>query len=277
MTTSRNETLFSVVVKILRPLVRILLRNGVPYGTFADLAKHIYVDLATKEFGISGRKQSVSRVSIITGLSRKEVSRVQEIPDPKDTEASERYNRAARVISGWARDSRFSGKTGQPADLPLEGSGATFAELVRAFSGDVPSRAILDELLRVGAVESLADGRVRLLTHAYVPRTEEAGKLDILGTDVRDLIRTIDHNLSADTGKTFFQRKVSYDNLPKEILSEFQHLANPRAQGLLEELDRWLSRHDRDTNPSVSGTGKIRAGLGIYYFEEESSEEGEKS
>jgi len=143
-----------------------LLRKGVSYGTFADLAKWIYVDVAGKEFGIKERKLSTSRVSVVTGLSRKEVMRVRQLPRPDDRESTERYNRAARVIAAWRRERDFQSADGKPAVLPMAGSGATFSELVKCFSSDVPARAILDELMRVGAVERLEGGKISLLTRA---------------------------------------------------------------------------------------------------------------
>lgn len=267
------KPLSAAVLRLFRPLVRVLLRNGVSYRTFADFAKWVYVDVATKEFGIEGRKQSTSRVSVITGLSRKEVKRVRELPRPDDTASVERYNRAARVIAAWRRESNFQDAEGNAAPLLLEGTGATFSELVKRFSGDVPVRAILDELIRIGAVERLEDGRVGLLVRAYVPESSEADKLHILGTDVGYLISTIDHNLQADPMGPLFQRKVAYDNLPDEALPEFRELSAKRAQALLEKLDRWLAQRDRDVTPTVRGTGRNRAGLGIYYFEEPYEEE----
>lgn len=273
MSPSTRSSLFASVLRLLRPLVRILLRNGIPYGTFADLAKSVYVDVATQEFGIPSKKQSASRVSIITGLTRKEVSRVRNLSLTETTEESDRYHRAARVIGGWVRDDRFHSDGGEPADLFLEGEEASFGGLVKAFSGDIPSRSVLDELLRVGAIERLPDGRIRLLARAYVPQGDEAAKLDILGTDVKDLIQTIDHNLQRDRGTPLFQRKVSYDNLPLEVLPEFRALTHARAQGLLEEFDRWLSSRDRDVHAAVSGTGRHRAGVGIFYFEEAITDE----
>lgn len=262
------KPLSAAVLRLFRPLVRILLRNGVSYRTFADFAKWVYVDVATKEFGIEGRKQSISRVSVITGLSRKEVKRVGQLPRPDDSASVERYNRAARIIAAWRREDNFLDAEGNPASLPMEGTGATFSELVKRFSGDVPARAILDELIRVGAVERLEDGRVCLLTRAYVPASSDADKLHILGTDVRHLIKTIEHNLQPDPIGPFFQRKVAYDNLPDEVLPEFRQLSVKRAQTLLEKLDRWLAQRDRDVTPTVKGAGRNRAGLGIYYFEE---------
>jgi hypothetical protein len=265
--------LSSAVTRLLKPLVRVLLRNGVSYSTFADLAKWVYVDVATKEFAIAGRKQTTSRVSVISGLSRKEVKRLQELPKPTDTTSYERYNRAARVIAAWRRESNFLDTEGNPASLPLDGNGPTFSELVKRFSGDMPVRAILDELLRVGAVERQKDGKVRLVVRAYVPKASEVDKLHILGTDVRHLITTIDRNLKADPIGPLFQRKVSYDNLPDEVLPEFRALSADKAQALLEWLDQWLAQRDRDVSPAMEGSGRNRAGLGIYYFEEPFAEE----
>jgi hypothetical protein len=273
MGTTINQALSAAILRILRPLVRMLLRKGVSYGTFADLAKWVYVDVARQEFGINRRKQSTSRVSILTGLSRKEVTRVQRLPRPDDQESAERYNRAARVIAAWRREADFLDAEGQPAVLSVSGKGTSFSELVHRFSGDVPVRAIRDELIQSGAVEKLKDGRIRLRDRAYIPKTSETDKVHILGTDVSYLISTIDHNLQPDVPQPFFQRKVAYDNLPHEILWKFRKLTGRTAQVFLEKIDRWLARHDRDMNPDIAGTGRNKAGIGIYYFEEPSPEE----
>ncbi|UCG12209.1 MAG: hypothetical protein JSU72_17170 [Deltaproteobacteria bacterium] len=275
MNTNRSQAISAAVLRLLRPLVHVLLRNGMPFGAFADLVKRVYVDVALEEFVVPGRKQTISRVSILTGLSRKEVLRVTRLPAPDDQEAMQRYNRAARVLTAWVREREFHDRGGRPAALPLEGEEKSFAALVKRFAGDVPVRAILDELTRVGAVERLKDGRIRLRARAYVPAMGETDKLGILGTDVSDLISTIDHNLHSTPDEAFFQRKVSYDNLPAEVLPEFRSRSGKSAQGLLERLDRWLSERDRDVNPAVKGTGRKRAGIGIFYFEEDYSEEDE--
>ncbi len=267
MTT--ENAIHAAILRLLRPLVRLLLRNGIPYGTFADLAKRVYIEVAHEEFAIPGRKQTHSRVSVLTGLSRKEVLRVTRLPRPDDSATAERYNRAARVISGWVRDHRYQGKDGNPARLPMEGDGATFTELVKAHSGDVPARAILDELLRVGAAERDENGNVRLLSRAYVPATGDVEKIGILGADVSALIATIDHNLRAPRGDAFFQRKTMYDNLPEEAVDRLRAEIAEHAGEFLERADRRLAEHDRDANPSVAGTGRRHAGLGIYWFEEE--------
>jgi len=273
METKIVKAASAAVTTLLRPLVRLLLRNGIPYRTFSDIAKRVYVDVAMEEFGIPGRKQSKSRVSILTGLSRKEVLRVRRLPAPDDLGAVARYNRAARVIAGWVRDPRFNRESGQPIDLPFDGDAVCFRELVKCYSGDAPARAVLDELLRVGTVERTQDGKIRLLERSFTPQTGEIEKIGILGVDTSDLIATIDHNIQK-TDDLFFQRKVCYDNLPSETLPGFRGIAADRAQGLLEYLDRWLSERDRDFHPEVAGTGRMRAGVGIYYFQEDRGEGG---
>lgn len=261
-----SQALSAAVTTLLRPLVRLLLRNGISFGNFSDLAKRVFVDVATEEFGIPGRKQSKSRVSIITGLSRKEVLRVKRFPAPDDSGASHRYNRASRVVSGWVRDRSFADGQGNPADLPFDEGEQSFTRLVRLYSGDSPPRALLDELQRVGVVTRTPEGNIRLVERSYIPKEGEVDKIGILGTDVSDLISTIDHNI-LHPGSAYYQRKVCYDNLPAEALPELKTLAKGRSQELLESLDRWLSGRDRDVHPEVAGTGRKRAGIGIYYFE----------
>jgi hypothetical protein len=268
MATNSQTVLQAAVVRLLTPLVRLLLRHGVSLGAFVDLAKRVYVELALNEFGIPGRKASVSRAAIITGMTRKEVTRVANLPPVSDASVQDRYNRAVRVIGGWVRDAAFHDAQGRPAPLPMEGEGASFTTLVRQHSGDVPARAMRDELLRVGAVEQDREGRLVLASAAYVPAHTDADKLGILGIDVADLVTTIDHNLTHPPDASRLQLKVSYDNLPREPLATFRGEAAAEAFKLLQRFDRQLSALDRDANPEVQGTGRMRAGIGIYYFEE---------
>ncbi len=269
MHSKLHQVLNAAVLRILRPLVRILLQHGIPFGVFADIAKRVYVEVADSEFPIPGRKQTKSRVSVLTGLSRKEVLRVKRLPSLDDANAAARYHRAARTISGWLRDKDFTDRKGQPAVLPLDSGKSSFTELVKRYSGDIPVRAVLDEMERVGAVERHENGGIRLVQRAYVPSGSEEAKINILGSDVADLIQTIEHNLAATAEQAFFQRKVSYDHLPAEVLPEFQRLAGQHAQSLLEELNDWLATRDREGSPLQPGEQRKRAGLEIHYFEDD--------
>lgn len=273
-TDTRQKALFTAIFKLLKPLARLLLRNGVPYGVFTDIAKRAYVNVAMNEFGVDGRKQTDSRVATITGLTRKDVRKIKELgDDPRDEATIEKYNRAARVVYGWVHDPFYADTAGQSAVLPFDGNGPTFSGLVRAHSGDMPARAILDELLRVGVVERLADGRLRLLSRAYIPKSGETEKLRILGTDVAGLVATIDRNIHLKELEPFFQRKVFYDNLPHEAIPKLRAMLAERGQSLLEGMDQWMSQQDRDVNPKAGGTGRKAAGIGVYYFEDNEFEE----
>ena len=264
-----KNALLAATLKLLRPLVRILLRNGIPFRAFADIAKWVYVDVASNQFQIRGKKQTDSRISIITGLSRKEVRRIKQLERFSDKEAISRYNRAARVVTGWIRDNRFKDSSGQPKDIPFDQGEVSFSELVKKYSGDVPPRAILDELMDVSAIKMLKNGNIRLLTQAYLPTGDAETTLGILGTDVAHLIDTIDHNIFSPEKERYFQRKVAYDNVPGNSADRFRKLSADKAQQLLVELDRWLAAHDRDATPSVEGSGRKKVGLGIYYIEED--------
>ena len=268
MDSAITDTLNNAILKLLRPLVQILLRHGISYQVFADLVRWVYVNVAFKEFGIPRRKQTKSRVSIITGLSRKEVQRLRDLDIPIDEDTTARYNRATRVMGGWIRDPLFLGGDNNPLDLPLEGA-FSFSVLVKKYSGDMPVRAVLDELLNVGAVMLKADGTIKLMTRAYLPTADKKAKLDILGADVADLLATISHNLGPNNISPFYQRKVSYDNIPDEVLEQFKRLSSEESQTLLEKMNKWLAIRDRDVNPVVQGSGRKRVGLGIYYFEED--------
>ena len=268
MPRRHSQPLVAALTVLLRPLVRILLRHGIPCDVLSAVARQVYVRVAAEEFALPGKKQTTSRISILTGLTRKEVRRIMTTAEVEDPETTDRYNRAARVITGWIRDKEFHDKAGEPLSLPVEGENASFGALVRYYSGDMPVRAMLDELVRVGAVRKTRDGRIRLQARFYVPEQSEADKLHILGTDTADLIATIAHNLTPKAVPRF-QRKVMYDNVPVEAIQEFQRLSANRAQLFLEGIDSWLSQQDRDINPAAHGTGRKRVGIGVYYFEDD--------
>lgn len=271
MADNLKKYLTKGVVKLLRPLVRILLRYGISFGEFAEMARWVFVDIAKKDFSIPGRKQTISRISVITGLNRKDVTRLTKTDIYAETSATPVINRAGRVIGGWVQDDNFHDSKGGPAVLTLEGGTDSFAELVKRYSGDMPVRAVLDELLRIEAVKKTEDNTVSLLTRAYIPKNLDAGKISILGTDAADLMSTIDHNL-VEQEQPFFQRKVVYDNIPSEAVTGFREISAAEGQLLLEKLDALLTGQDRDRNPSIAGSGRKRLGVGIYYFEEDISE-----
>jgi hypothetical protein len=269
-----QETFTKVLLRILKPLARIALQHSISYGPFSEVVKQAFVQAAYEDFSIKNRKQTISRVAVLTGLTRKVVKRLKEGTEAPGHQLARRYNRAARVIAGWRRDPAFLTRRGEPADLPFAGGDeeVSFSMLAKYYSGDIHPRTILDELLRIETVTKLADGRIRLRDKIYLPHGDKEMKLNILGTDVAYLINTIGHNLEAEPPDAFVQRKVLYDNLPAENLAAVRQHVGLNAQKLTDHLDKYLSGLDRDTNPDVDGSGRYTAGVGIYYFEEMTDE-----
>ena len=249
--------------------MRLLLRHGVSHAEFCDWAKEAYVDQAATHFGIDGKKPTVSRISIVTGINRKEVKRISELPSAVNTGVS-KHNRAIRVVTGWLQDAAFCDSRNRPRVLMYGDPDDTFNQLVKRYGGDVPARAMLDELVRVGTV-SLTDGRVKLLQKGYVPQHSESALLDVFATSATDLLTTLEHNLN-HTDKRRLQMSVAYDNVTADGVKQFKALSSAQAMDLLRSLDKELGQHDKDTHPSLPDEGGHRVGLGIYFIEDMTTE-----
>lgn len=283
MKNSSTPPLHRALSRILRPLARLLLRNGIGYGEFSEWVKQAFVESALQDFGDSQRKATDSRAAVLTGLTRKEVKRLREqaasqhdAPVPASA-----TSRAARVVSGWVQDREFQDSEGAPAMLTFDGANS-FSELVRRYSGDMTPRAVLDELVRVGVVET--GDRLVLRKRAYIPTGDDNAMLDIFGEDVGDLIATIDHNLVQGPERApFYQRTLSYDNIPPEVMEKWRRYAARHSQRLLETLDEWLAPYDQDVAGKAGGAGdagesdRVRTGVSIFYFEDpiQSPEDGD--
>lgn len=256
-----TERVLAAIGRILRPVVRILIRNGVPSDALTQLVRKTFVDVAASDFRLNGKRQTVSRISVITGLHRKEVARLRVIDGVGVGAAGAARNRAASVLTAWLRDPDFIDRKGDPLDLVFAGTNS-FSELVRRYSGDMKPRAMADELLASGAIEQV-NGKLRLSARGYIPGTDVDDLIAMLGTDAAQFIETIDHNLTSPAKR--YQRKVEYENVPAEHAAEFRALSARLAQQLLEELDRWLASRDADPE---SGKPTMTLGLGIFQIEE---------
>ena len=224
-----------------------------------ELVRQTYVDVAESEFEIDGKRQTTARISVITGLNRKEVSRLRG-QEPLSGNEHKRWNRAAVVLGAWLRDEAFLDKKGDPLDLALEKDTPSFAELVKKHSGDMQPLAIADELLRVGAIEKV-DGKLRMTTRGYVPGEDPESLIDILGLDTAELVESIDHNMQSDD--KLMQLKVLSDNVPIEYVDEFNAYSRRLSRPVLEELNRWLAERDRKRDWSGDDE-RVALGLGIY-------------
>ncbi len=267
-----QQALVEALFRLLRPLVRILLRQGMTVEAFEDIARRVYVDVAEKDFVLEGKKQTTSRIGVLTGLNRKEVARQLKLPVSGTDPAVVPHNRAERVLSAWVREVDFQDEKGDPASLAFLGD-RSFSELVRRHSGDMPARAVADELIRIGVLREEADKRLTLLSRGYVPDGASEELLGYLGAHVEDLLNTFDHNMTHQREHARFQRQVIYDDVPTRYLEDFRSLSARWGQRTLEELDRWLAEKKAT---ATADEPTMRLGLGIYEVETWSSELGKE-
>ena len=256
---SIEDRLLRAARRILRPLVRILLRNGVTAQTAQELMRKTYVDVAHDEFAPRGRKQSLANVSVLTGLNRKEVARLHKLAGIADDDKV-RWTRAGKVLDGWLTDPDYQSEAGYPLDLPFSGDRASFSALVRKYSGDMYPSPLRDELLRVGALTE-ADGRLRMTKRGYVPAKDEGAKIDIFGVDTAEFIETIDHNITHED--TLLQYKVLADNLPEDQLGAFNEFSKRVSLAAIDEIRRWLIEHDEGSEPDREKRSFF-AGVGVF-------------
>ena len=258
-----QETLRKTIRNILMPLIRTLIRNGMSYGEFDKVARKCFVDVGFSDFADPKKKQTVSNVAILTGLYRKEVKRLHELDADDPVGSGERqYNRVVRVLSGWINDPRFLREDGNPKDLDYDGENS-FSELVREYSGDMPIAAMQKVMAASGNIRFVDGGKLRLLTHAYLPSDDPQEKLEILGADTRELIETIDFNLTAKREDLRFQRKASNPTVDPNAIPQIKQFMRRKGQAFLEEVDLYLAQHE------TSGNDGIELSVGVYYHEPE--------
>ena len=263
-----KKTLRLAIIRILMPLIKILIRYGITYKETAEILKWCYVQAAHSDFQLEERKPSKSRISVITGISRVEVDRLLNEPPPDRQELSERYHRGARVLTGWLENKKYHDKNNTPKPLPIIGK-TSFAELVEQYSGGAPHRAVLDELVRVEAVEVTND-KVKLLKRYYIPSfsKSEHETINIIGVSASALLNTLEHNSHPQHDSDYYQRIIMQEDIPVEAIEYFKNYLRKHAQTLADNTDQILTNLKNDSNHTDQQDTKT-IGLGIYFFQED--------
>lgn len=268
---ARTE-LFRAARAILRPLVRLLIAHGITFPAFSRLAREVYIEVGTKHFALPFKKQTDSRVALVTGVTRKEIGQIRRGQVlPMGDAAHFDYGVATRVIGRWVTEKRYCDASGAPRRLAYEADGdtATFVTLVDEVGGDIPPRAVLDELIRVGSVALSPNGDVRLLEQAYIPARGTEEKLAILGADASELISAIAHNIAEPQDDAFLQRKVYYDNVGADALPDLRQRVRQLGGTFIQDVNQVLSSADRDRHPDAPGGARKRTVVGVFYFDED--------
>jgi hypothetical protein len=253
--------------QVLRPIARLLLKAGWTWKEFADVSKGVFVAVASEEFGKRGRPANASRVAILTGLNRRDVSRLRRVDAPDEAAPAPYMSPGSRVLSGWHQDADFLDSHGRPRALAIDGGSAPgFGELVRRYAADIPVVAMLKELQAAGAV-ALDDSRhVHALQRSYVPRTTDANQVRLWGTVLQDVGTTLEHNLmrSPDQPPRFERAAISVEVEARQ-LPAFRAFLEREGQAFLERVDDWLTAHGAG---SGAERRTLRLGAGVYHIED---------
>ena len=256
---------------LLYPVIRFLLRHGVAWSEFSELSKDVYVTAARQEYGIQGRPTNNSRVAMLTGLSRREVSRVRDrLLDGEGQDDVLQGNRISRVLTGWHVDDEFTNDAGQPKDLSVSGPTGSLSNLLKRYAGDLPHGAIRKEMQQRGLIEELNDGRIRVLKRDYVFSTIDPEIIRQMGVTLHDHAATLEHNLNEERlAAPRFEAMADNAMLSPKVFRKFQELVELKGLSFLEEVDAWLSGNEIDDTKNATSR-KVRMGVGVYLIYDES-------
>ncbi|NKB45575.1 MAG: hypothetical protein GKS03_14990 [Alphaproteobacteria bacterium] len=250
----------------MRPLIRALIGQGMTFPYLSNLLKAVYVDVARTDFPVDESEPSVSRLSVLTGLQRKDVNRILYSPPPDRTPPPS-VSLSARLIGIWTGDPKYIDGDGSPSALPKtseDSDAASFDSLMRAVSTDIRAKVILDEWVRLEVVSIDNAGMVTLNQGAFVPSKGFDEKAYYLGRNVADHMATSVHNL-LDDGEPLFERAVYYDRLtPKSVELLRERAREVGMEALLELNKDALALADKDEGDA---NATERMSLGLYYYD----------
>lgn len=249
---------------LLRPLASLLLRCGLTWREFAELSRTVFVEVASREYGLRGRPTNLSRVAILTGIGRREVGRIRAAMDHPEPPLPNQTNDATRLLSGWHQDADFLDAGGKPLELPADGGARSFEALARRYAPDVAPGTMLKELLRVGAVGTQAGGQVRVLRRFYQPAPLDPQWILNAGSVVADLGVNINHNLAVRDGQpTHFLGRATDTRVDAAAVADFRAFLETEGQQFLERVDAWLMRRRvEDGGPDTHRA--VRLGVGLF-------------
>lgn len=267
ITNAPPPALVSALRRLLRPLVRLLLEHQITYPYLADLLKTVFVELAEQDFTLEGKRQTTSRVSLLTGIHRKDVKRLRETPRDADGPPAV-VSLGAQLVARWIGVADYLNSDGRARPLRRRGAddaGPGFEQLVASVSKDIRARAVLDEWIRLGVAHLDNDDRVVLNVDAFVPKRGFEEKAFYFGRNLHDHMSAAAQNL-AGSARPFLERSVYYDRLSPESVRKLRELSERTGMQALQEVNRAalaLQEADRGRSDALH-----RVNFGIYCYDE---------
>jgi hypothetical protein len=254
------------LARVLRPIVRFCIASGLTFPALTQLLRELYVNVSEHEFALSGKEQTDSRVSLLTGIHRKEVARLRGAGAPIATVPAS-VSRTSAILARWLADPAFTTAQGEPLPLPRTATAgeASFEALVASVTRDVRPRAVLDEWLDSGVAVLDEEGRVTLKQTAFIPRDDDEQRLYYLGRNLHDHVAAAIANMLASE-PPFLERAVHYDGLSPELAQRLERRARELAQQALQTANR-EAHIACQTDPG----GTARWNFGAYVFTAEAA------
>jgi len=270
MTDAGPSQVVAATRRWLKPVIYVLLRCGLTWREFSDLAKASYIEVAMARFGKRGRPTNVSRTAMLTGMTRRDVRLIRErLAAATEAPPVPYASKASQILSAWHLEPQFQDKKGRPARLRLEGPGASFEELLKhCGAGDVRPTTVLKELVSAGVVRQGKDGRLQALARNYIPQAMDEQIVRLWGTVLGDVANVYVHNMSrSQRTPTRFERAAKNERIPVAAEAAFRKFLEREGQAFLERVDAWLTEHELADEAASSDTPTTRMGVGAGVYQ----------
>ena len=281
-TTNPPPALVKALRQALRPLLRVMLARGITLPYLTELIKSLLVEVAERDFQLDGKPVTDSRVSLLTGVHRKDVNRLRR----GTAAAADDIDRApavvslgAQLVAQWLGNAQFLNPEGQPLPLPRnvsEGGAQSFEALVTSINSDIRSRVVLDEWLRLGVVNIDDQRRVCLNTQAFVPARGFDEKAFYFGHNLHDHAAAAAHNLLGPE-PPFLERSLHFNGLSAGAVAELAAQSKKLGMQALVAVNKAaVAREAREKgaeNPDTPAAAVLaeplqRMTFGIYFYTE---------
>lgn len=270
------EGALDVLAEALQPIALAMLKGNLSASALVQAAKLAYVRAAIARLNIEGRKKTnISRLSVVTGMTRKEVASYLVSKAPSVSAASPKKqseHRALRVLRAWTTDPRYKVSSGKVIDLPMEGNGRTFASLVRSYAGDVTTVAVLRELERLGAVTRSNSGLLRVRPGSIRAQLRASARFRDFSRLLADFSDTVGQVLIEREYPLYFGFK-DLELATESQAARFKDSFARRASLLLDGVEHWRPRDNGKTSRDRSRRTAQRIGVGVYLVEGEARSE----
>jgi hypothetical protein len=271
MPQSVKHNLIAAFRYLLKPLVRLAIKNAVAFPEFSEALKKAYVDVAAKQLKSSGLDPSDEGIALITSVDRLEVREILQMDSGAKLDPSvQQANPLPTVLGAWHTDVRYTGPYGVLRDLEFSNtkspgdSVATFTQLASTYCPGISPKVLLDELIRAGCVQEVGNGFYRAVRRSYIPDPLSAASILLFARVVHNHCETLEVNLRAESvgGKGLIERTVyTVHGITKDDIREFDKFIRARGQIFADDIDNWLS--DRDEEGRKGG---IQTGVGFYHY-----------